>query len=514
MLASCTKVYEVPTEYTEVPEQAPVYPDYRDLFVPANIAPLNFMVKGADGLVVVFEGEAGEPLCTGGSDRIDVDSAEWRSLLSANVGRQIRVTTYARFSKGGSPTLPSGGWIRYAAHTLSVAEPIDAYLSYRLIEPGYELYRQLGLYQRNLENFVQTTIYENNRQYEGDNNHCVNCHNYQNYDTENMLFHVRANHGGTVVIEGDRARKVQIKNPDILAAGVYPSWHPKKRIVAFSTNKTGQVFHLYHKEKIEVIDEASDLLLYDVDRNEVQNIITGKDLETFPCWSPDGDRLYYCCARFAPLYDTPDSLASKLISDNYDSIFYDLKCVEYDQKTGRFGKPEMVVEASADHRSISVPRVSPDGRYVLFTLGDYGQFHIWHKSSDLWVKDLQRDSVYALSEANSDDVDSYHTWSSNGRWIVFSSRRMDGNYTRPFIAYFDREGRAHKAFCLPQRDPEHNVLQLRSYNVPELTRNAVRVDASTLRECIYGTPGDTAKFTGSIKRLVDGSSGASPQVGR
>ena len=76
MLASCTKVYEVPTEYTEVPEQAPVYPDYRDLFVPANIAPLNFMVKGADGLVVVFEGEAGEPLCTGGSDRIDVDSAE------------------------------------------------------------------------------------------------------------------------------------------------------------------------------------------------------------------------------------------------------------------------------------------------------------------------------------------------------------------------------------------------------------------------------------------------------
>ena len=509
-LSACTRSYDVPSHYVEVSEQAPIYPDYRDVCVPCNIAPLNFMIKGADGIVVVFEGEAGVPLCTGGTDRIDVDSVAWRDLLTANVGKDIRVTTYARFDDGGDSALPSGSWVRYVSHSLSVAEPIDAFLSYRLIEPGYELYRQLGLYQRNLENFVQTTIYENNRQYENDNNHCVNCHNYKNYDTEDMLFHVRANHGGTIFIKGDKARKVQIKNPNILAAGVYPSWHPKKNLVAFSTNKTGQVFHLYHSEKIEVIDEASDLLLYDVDKNEVQNIITGKDLETFPCWNPDGDALYYCSARFLPLHSTPDSLASKLISENYDSIYYDLKRIAFDQVSGKFGKPEMVVEASSAHRSVSVPRVSPDGRYVLFTLGDYGQFHIWHKSSDLWVKDLQTDSIYALTEANSDDVDSYHTWSSNGRWIVFSSRRMDGNYTRPFIAYFDKAGRAHKAFCLPQRDPEHNVLLLRSYNVPELTRNAVKVDAATLRECIYESAGDTAVFTGGIKRIVDGSTGASP----
>ncbi len=102
--------------------------------------------------------------------------------------------------------------------------------------------------------------------------------------------------------------------------------------------------------------------------------------------------------------------------------------------------------------------------------------------------------MYALAEANSPTVDSYHTWSSNGRWIVFSTRRMDHNYTRPFIAYFDAEGHAHKAFCLPQHDPEHNILLLKSYNVPELTRDALRTTHSQLRKEIYESDGEKAKI--------------------
>jgi dipeptidyl aminopeptidase/acylaminoacyl peptidase len=169
--------------------------------------------------------------------------------------------------------------------------------------------------------------------------------------------------------------------------------------------------------------------------------------------------------------------------------------VDFDPQTQTFGEPQMVVDAPAKGKSITLPRVSPDGRYVLYTEGDYGQFHIWHKSSDLWVKDLQADTCYALKPANSKDVDSYHTWSSNGRWIVFSSRRDDGNYTRPYIAYFDKNGKARKAFMLPHEDPEYTLLLLRSYNVPELTTDAVTIPASELRECIYDGDGEKAKYT-------------------
>ena len=143
------------------------------------------------------------------------------------------------------------------------------------------------------------------------------------------------------------------------------------------------------------------------------------------------------------------------------------------------------MDCAAVGKSATVPRVSPDGRYVLFTLGDYGQFHIWHKSSDLYVKDLQTGQIRALAAANSPDVDTYHTWSSNGRWIIVASRRDDGSYTRLYIAYFDRQGKDHKAFLLPQLDPEYNLLLMKSYNIPELSRTPVQVSEETLRRVIY-----------------------------
>lgn len=486
--------YDVPIQFTEADSVAPLYPDYTDIVVPPNIAPLNFALLAGEATEVVaeFQGNReGRLVAGGGKDlKVDIDSTEWRTLLTQNRGSDIRVSVYAHLGNG---------WVKFKPHTLTVAEEeIDPYLSYRLIEPGYELYRQVGLYQRNLTNFDERPIYENNRAFEDEHNHCVNCHNYQNYSTRNMLFHVRANHGGTVIVRDGKARKVQIKGDSILTAGVYPSWHPTQPLVAFSTNKTGQAFHLYHSEKIEVQDQASDLLLYDAERNEVSLILNDStEYETFPCWSPDGRWLYYCTALDPEIPDdtiVPDSMKASQRVVFFERFYYDIRRLPYDPKTKRFGPSELVVDCAGRERSASFPRLSPDGRYLLYAEGYYGQFHIWHNSSDLYVKDLQTDSIYALAEANSRKADSYHTWSSNGRWIVFASRRMDGNYSRAFITYFDHDGRAHKAFCMPQRDPEHNILLLKSYNVPELTRDAVDISETDLRQCIYETEGELAKF--------------------
>lgn len=483
LLASCgRKTQSVPTDSTPLEQEARIYPDYKDVVIPPNIAPLNFMLQDslAQGIVAQFKGEKGELIVAGGKDlKVEIDTTEWRTLLQNNKAQTIHVTIFAQYGNK---------WVSYLPYTLQVAqEDIDPYLSYRLIEPGYELYRQLGLYQRNLTNFNQETIYENNRSYDEEHNHCVNCHNYQNYSTENMLFHVRAQHSGTIIVNNGKARKVQIKGDSILSAGVYPSWHPTLPLIAFSTNITGQSFHMKSREKIEVLDERSDLLLYDVQKDHIQLILNEKQvLETFPAWSPDGKYLYYCVAKEpAPHVSVPDSMLGMKMMRYHDSIYYDIRRLPFDAQKRSFGESEMVVECANRHRSAAFPRISPDGRYLLWAEADYGQFHIWHHTADLFAKDLQTDSIYALEEANSPDVDSYHTWSSNGRWIVFSSRRMDGNYTRPFIAYFDAKGHAHKAFCLPQRDPEHNILLLKSYNVPELTKDAVRTTPAELKKVIY-----------------------------
>lgn len=507
-LAACSsRPSSVPSTFTEVSDSLALFPDYRDITLPPNIAPLNFMVEDAAATAFVAElqpiggAEASASLVCGAraDGKFDLDTTAWRRLLSEARGGELTVRVYAR---------RPAGWVRYAPLAWRVAqEPIDSFLSYRLIEPGYELYRQLGIYQRNLTNFDQTAVYENNRSFSDEDNHCVNCHNYQAYDTQRMLFHVRGQHGGTVVVEGDKAHKVAIRHDSILAAGVYPSWHPTLPLVAFSTNKTGQVFHMYHREKIEVLDEASDLLLYDVEHNAVRHILRSSDhLETFPCWAPDGRRLYYCSAALPHL---PEGYSQSDFVTKYDSLFYNIYSMSFDPTTRQFGAPRLEVDAASVGKSASVPRVSPDGRYLLFTLGDYGQFHIWHKSADLWVKEIQADLEsdshsslstlhpslpHPLSAANSADADSYHTWSSNGRWVVFASRRVDANYSRVFIAYFDHEGRDHRAFLLPQRDPELNTLLLKSYNVPELMRSPVRISRGTLDHTVLHTDAEAASY--------------------
>jgi hypothetical protein len=512
LLFGCQQKAEVPGQFVEAGAEVCIYPDYTDVVVPPNIAPLNFMVcdSSATAFVAHLHGKEASLLAAAGEDGVvKMDSAQWRALLTANRGSDVSVDVYAK---------RPDGWVHFKPYSISVAEePIDAFVSYRLIEPGYELYRQLGLYQRNLTTFEQTPIYENNREYSDGDNHCVNCHNYRMGNTESMLFHVRANHGGTIIVQNGKAHKIQLKDSTIITSGVYPSWHPTENLVAFSTNKTGQAFHVYHREKLEVLDEKSDLLLYDVTKNEVCHIIrTTADLETFPCWAPDGRTLYYCSANISRLLDPsiPDSLLNQHLLMHYDSIRYNLMSISFDPQTRSFGQPQVEVDAEGVGKSISVPRVSPDGRYILYTLGDYGQFHIWHKSSDLWIKDLETSNCYALTEANSPDVDSFHSWSSNGRWFVFSSRRMDENYTRLFISYFDRQGRAHKAFVIPQEDPEWNILLLKSYNVPELSRNAVSISMKDLHHCIYESEGENATYKPNPTAImrVDGATGASPKA--
>lgn len=483
LLVGCKPEARVPNNARTTQEVVSIYPDYRDIVVPPNIAPLNIMVKSeGKEFVAIVEGKGAPVLAAAGSDgKLAFDSIEWRSLLADNKGGELSVTIYAK---------KDGEWLQHPAYKFSVAEEdIDSYLSYRLIEPSYELYRQLGLYQRNLTNFNETVIYENNDTYQEGENHCINCHNYQNYSTERMLFHVRGDHGGTVFSTSGKADKRIMVNDSILGNAVYPSWHPTKPWLVFSSNLTGQAFHLMDPQKIEVIDYGSDLIFYDAEHNTISNVLkTNSDMENFPCWTPDGKKVFYCSAHVAEF----DTLAadkkderSDVVLRKYDKVRYNLMSISFDESTRTWGTPQMEMDCASDSLSASVPRVSPDGRYVLFTLGKFGQFHIWHSSSDLFVKDLQTGEIRPLTAANSDNVDSYHTWSSNGRWIVFSSRRDDGSYTRPYIAYFDTQGQAHKAFLLPQEDPEYNLLRMKSYNVPELTRDAVRTNPDELREVIY-----------------------------
>jgi len=113
----------------------------------------------------------------------------------------------------------------------------------------------------------------------------------------------------------------------------------------------------------------------------------------------------------------------------------------------------------------------------MFTLSDYGNFSIWHKEADLWLLDLKDGGMRPIKEVNSDDTESFHNWSSNSRWFVFSSRRGDGLYTRLYLASMDENGVVGKPFLLPQENPwEYYDRLVYSYNVPDFTSEPVKLE--------------------------------------
>ena len=456
--ASCsTRHPEVPQQFQATEQQACIFPDYTDVTVPANIAPLNFMAAdpSVTSCVAQVDYEGGS-FTYGDGNKVIIDESEWAVMLQSARGKSLTITFYTQ-AEGGA-------WQQSKPFRIHVADDeIDPWLSYRLIEPSYVAYETIELMQRNLTSFEESVI-RSNRQ---NRNQCLNCHSYQNYHTENMLYHVRGKGGGTMLTYKHQSKLMTaMRREGMISNPVYPSWHPYLPLIAFSTNKTGQLFHTQSAEKIEVQDTQSELVLYDVERDSMRIIPSPiEDFENFPTWTPDGKQLYYTSAHFV-CQDTVIPKEREL-ANRYKELQYNLYVRDFNADSLTFSERRLVLDEVAMNQSATLPRVSPDGKYLLFASGQFGCFHIWHPDADIRLLDLETQRLDSLQALNSDRAESYPSWSSNGRWILMASRRDDGNYSRVYIAYFDREGKAYKAFAVPQADPEHDKLLLKSYNRPE-----------------------------------------------
>lgn len=461
--SSCS--VSVPNEFKTANEPIEIYPDYRDIVIPYNIAPLNFMINDeADDFITKVSTQNGMQIVKKGK-KVRFNEKEWRDLLESNKGNKLKVEVFSK---------KDNTWQLHPAFENIVAgEAIDEYISYRIIPPSYAQYTDLSINERNLTNFREREIYSNKAIAAKGEAQCINCHSYQNYKTDNMQFHARHSFGGTLIVSDGLPQKVNIKSDNLLSAGVYPAWHPSEKLIAYSVNNTSQFFLSKDVQKIEVFDTGSDLVLYDIDKNEVSVILNDSNsFETFPAWSPDGKMLYYASAEYQ--YRNPEDQMGEIVY-TYKQLKYDIIRLNFDKDSRLFGQADTVFKASEINKSATLPRISPDGKYLLFTLGDYGNFHIWHSSSDLKLLNLETGETDDLKELNSDNVESYHSWSSNGRWILFSSRRDDGSYTRPYIAYFSEEGKTYKPFIVPQKDPDFYANFFKSYNVPEFMIEAVKL---------------------------------------
>lgn len=444
------------------PRKAIIEPDYSEITIPVNIAPLNFSIEDeGEAFFVKIVGKNGNSLSVSSNNgTIKFPEKKWKKWLETN---KNSILEYQVFVEN------EGKWKQFQSFENKVSgNEVDPFLYYRLLFPGYESWTEIKLVQRSLENFREKSVVENNVV----DQNCVNCHSFNQQNPDNFMFHMRGSMGGTYFLNDGHLQKFDLKTKEMESNATYTRWHPSGKFVAYSTNKVVQQFHSVESKKIEVSDLSSSLVLFDTEKNEMMQIPVDEAkqfMDTYPEWSPDGKTLYFCRAvQVDADYD-------------YHETKYNLCRVSFDPETRKFGEPETIFDAVAERKSVSFPRVSPDGETLVFTYHDYGVFSIWHKEADLYSINLNDLSVKKMEHLNSDFTESYHSWSSNGKWLVFSSKRGDGLTARPYISFIDENGMAQKPFVLPQEDPEFYSTFNKTFNIPEFAKTEVSFSPGEIR---------------------------------
>lgn len=469
ILWSCSKPENVKYNH----ELPPVYPDYIDVVIPVNIAPLNFLLRNdPEKMVVVIKG-TNDSIIVAGNQKIAIPLKKWKALLVSQQGQSLKITVKARLN---------GEWIQYQPFTWEVvSDSIDPYLSYRLIEPGYEVWNKIQIVERNVESFGERVLADNNLT----DGSCMNCHIHGNQDAALSMFHLRGKNGGTILNKDGKLRKINTRTNGMISNAVYGNFHPSGRYAVFSTNSIIPEFHAYRSERLEVYDTASDLVVLDFeqDKSITQPFLSDTaTFESFPVFSADGKWIYYCAA---PTVSLPDSIKS---------LKYNVLKVGFDAEKGTIGSQvDTVWNARQMNGSVCHLKTSPDGTFLLYTVADYGTFPIWHREAELQLMNLKTGEIDLLKGVNGPNSDSYHSWSSNSRWFVFASKRDDGIYGKPYFCYIDAGGKAHKPFVLPQSDPASYDFMLKSFNIPELSKGPAPFDAEDIERIFWKQEAEQVK---------------------
>jgi hypothetical protein len=443
-----------------------IKPDYAGITIPSNIAPLNFSLRDScTACVAELASVKGPPITAwGGKGGIRIAAAPWRRLLAENAGKPLHITLYASNRQGA--------WRRYATIEDTIAaEPVDRCCTYRLLNFLYNYSSDVSECQRDLTSFREIELVNTKNYAWG----CVNCHMPMNNDPGRFVLQSRSIAYGSETLIADR------DTITTLASRLgYTAWHPGGRYIAFSVYKVQQYFHAVGRQFIDVCDNNSCVVIYDaVARKIVPAPLLNQPgvLETWPAWSPDGRFLYFCSAPVKPGYSTTEP------PEDFDKVRYSLLRIAFDAAHNGWGAPDTVLTPGETGLSIAQPKISPDNRFCLFCMQNYGAYPHTQVTSDLYIMDLVT-RQYRRLPINSEYNESWHSWSKNSRWILFSSKRGGGIFTRLYLSHVDSEGNAHKPFLLPQRDPAFYDSFIKCYNVPEFAIAPVRFSERQLLKAI------------------------------
>ena len=201
------------------------------------------------------------------------------------------------------------------------------------------------------------------------------------------------------------------------------------------------------------------LALYDSKKGKMRPLPGADDpqyVQTSAFWSPDGKYLIFSRALARDPYPAGAPKPEQANDPNETQIQYDLYKIPFNE--GRGGKAVPVEGASRNGMSNNFPKVSPDGKWIVFVQNKNGL--LMRPDSKLYIVPFAGGKA-RLMHCNLAPMNSWHTWSPNGRWLAFSSKAR-GPYTRLMLTHIDGDGNDSPAIMI-----DDTTAANRAVNIPE-----------------------------------------------
>jgi tetratricopeptide (TPR) repeat protein len=202
-------------------------------------------------------------------------------------------------------------------------------------------------------------------------------------------------------------------------------------------------------------------------------------VQTDGVWSPDGK--YIVFARAEARDPFPPGYKPALFANDPNEIQIQYSLYRIPFNDGRGGKAEPIAGASNNGMSNNFPKVSPDGRWIVFVKNRNGQ--LMRPDSELYIVPSSGGTARRM-RCNTSLMNSWHSFSPNGRWLVFSSKSRSP-YTQMFLTHIDEQGQDSPPIYIENSTAANRAVNLPEFvNIPSDGLEKIDVPASDLYRII------------------------------
>src|SRR5580693_4119455 len=204
-----------------------------------------------------------------------------------------------------------------------------------------------------------------------------------------------------------------------------------------------------------------------------------KYVQTDGVWSPEGKFIVFARAEAKDPYTDGQELPTHANDPNEVQIQYNLYRIPFNG--GRGGQPEPILGASGNGMSNNFPKVSPDGRWIVFVKCRNGQ--LMRPDSQLYIVPVSG-GVARRMRCNTSLMNSWHSFSPNGRWLVFSSKSRSV-YTQMYLTHIDEKGQDSPPIYIDNSTASNRAVNLPEFvNIKPDQMQSIEVPASDLYRVI------------------------------